>query len=71
MRLDNLLCTALSSVEKIYDGIQFKLKPLILFPRLNASSPVSAWSRVSAGSKEDIMITSTPKNESQGSAGFK
>ena len=38
-------------------------------PRLSASSQVSGWSRMSAGSKEDIMITGTQKNESQMSAG--
>ena len=41
----------------------------IIIPRLSASSQVIAWSRMSAGSKEDIMITSAQKNKSQISTG--
>ena len=38
---------------------------ITVFPRL------SAWSRMSARSKEDILVTSAPRNESQMSAGVK
>ena len=40
-----------------------------VFSRLSAGSPKGVWSRMSTGSKEDIMIAGALKNESQMSTG--
>ena len=45
-------------------SVGISMRVLTVFPRLSAASQVSGWSRMSARSKEDIVITSASKNES-------
>ena len=62
MLLGNVSHFAYEQVHVVQDTV---------FACLSAGSQVSTWSQMSAGSKEDIMITRAQQNEYQMSAGFK